>query len=256
MKPKDGSLPETHPKNLAELEKKICETAEAAVQSYNTALYALKNYNLDVQKVVENSVEDLDPQIWTSLKAKREAKDKAVKEAESSAEQAVQYVNKLKLLVSKKDFEASSVTKDQIKHNIQKVQDDINQAKKELDQERKLTNITDKYWHQIQEARQHFASELETLFPNVKIEEKQLHVDETDFDLFVLHAYKSALFYQKELAKLETVIDTKLQQAVENARRGNAELLVDAQLLCAVEKERRQIQECYRLQVMYLILIL
>lgn len=250
MKPKDSDLPDTSIKNLADIEMKIGESASTAVQAYNSALYALKNYNLDVQRVIEDSVVDLDPKIWDSLKSKRETKDIAIKEAETRAAEAVQYINKLKILLNKKDFEASNTTKEQVKHNIQKVQEDITKAKKEFEQERKISDITDKYWSRVQQARKFFAEELETLFPTIKIEEKKLHVDASDFDLFVLHAFSNVLFYQKELAKLETISDAKLQQAIDGARRGgNTELLTKAQIQQQLEKEKRCIEDCYEKRV-------
>lgn len=197
MKPKESDLKDTSIKNLAEIEKKIGESASVAVQAYNSALYALKNYNLDVERIIEDSVVELDPKIWDSLKTKRETKDNAIQAAETSAAEAVQYINKLKLLLNKKDFEASDTTKEQVKHNIQKVQEDINKAKKELDQERKISDITEKYWARVQEARRYFSQELETLFPTVKLDEKKLHVEESDFDLFVLHAFTNLLFTKR-----------------------------------------------------------
>lgn len=121
VKPTDADLPDTHPRNMADLERKLVESAKVAVQAYNSALYALKNYNLDVQKVVESSIDSLDPQIWTSLRTKRDAKDKTLKEAEEAAAEAVQYVNKMKNVVAKKQFESSDTTKEQVKYNIQKV---------------------------------------------------------------------------------------------------------------------------------------
>lgn len=252
MKPKESDLRDTSLKNLADIEKKIGESASIAVQAYNSALYALRNYNLDVERIIEDSVTVLDPQIWDSLKTKREVKDKTLKDAETSAAEAVQYINKLKILLNKKDFEGSNTAKEQVRHNIQQVQDDIAKAKKELEQELKLSNITEKYWARVQEARKYFAQELETLFPTINLDEKKLHVDESDFDLFVLHAFTNVLFYQKELAKLDTISDARLQQAVDTARRGNAEVLTRAQIQQELNKEKRRIEECYEMRVSFL----
>lgn len=251
MKPRERELPDTHPKNLAEIERNVGDYASKAVQAYNKAVYALRNYNRDIQEVIEQTVDRLDPDLWASLRAKTLVKNKALDEAELAAAEALQYINKLKLLISKKEFEGSDSVKEQVKHNIQKVQDDINNAKKELEEEIKVSNITEKYWVKVEQARKHFAEELETLFPAVKIDERKLKIDEEDLDLFVLQAYSNVLFYQKELSKLETITDSKLQDALQAARKGDVETLTKAQLDLQLEKDRRRMQECFQLQVRF-----
>lgn len=249
VKPTENILPDTHPKNLSEIEKNVADYASQAVQAYNKAVYALRNYNRDIQEVIEQTVDRLDPDLWGSLRSKTLVKNKALEEAEVSANEAVQYINKLKGLISKKEFEGSESVKEQVRHNIQKVQDDINAAKKELDDEIRISNITEKYWAKVEDARKHFAQELETLFPSVKIDDKKMKIDEDDLDLFVLHAYSNVLFYQKELSKLETLTDAKLKDALEAARKGNVETLTKAQIDLQLEKDRRHMQECFQLQV-------
>lgn len=249
VKPKERELPDTHPKNLAEIERNVGDYASKAVQAYNKAVFALRNYNRDIQEIIEQTVDRIDPELWQSLRTKTLVKNKALEEAEVAAAEALQYINKLKLLISKKEFEGTESVKEQVRHNIQKVQNDINSAKKELEDERKVSNITEKYWAKVEEARKHFAEELETLFPSVKIDEKKLKIDAEDLDLFVLQAYSNVLFYQKELSKLETITDTKLKDALDAARKGNTEVLTKAQLDMQLEKDRRRMQECFQLQV-------
>lgn len=249
MKPKERELPDTHPKNLAEIERNVGDYASKAVQSYNKAVFALRNYNRDIQEIIEQTVDRIEPELWQSLRTKTLVKNKALEEAEVAAAEALQYINKLKLLISKKEFEGTESVKEQVRHNIQKVQNDINNAKKELEDERKVSNITEKYWAKVEEARKHFAEELETLFPSVKIDEKKLKIDPDDLDLFVLQAYSNVLFYQKELSKLETITDQKLKDALDAARKGNTEVLTKAQLELQLEKDRRRMQECFQLQV-------
>lgn len=212
-------------------------------------MYALRNYNRDIQEIIEQTVDRIDPDLWSSLRTKTLVKNKALEEAEIAAAEAIQYINKLKLLVSKKEFEGSESVKEQVRHNIQKVQDDINNAKKELEDERRVSNITEKYWAKVEEARKHFAQELEILFPSVKIEEKKLRIEPDDLDLFVLQAYSNVLFYQKELSKLETITDSKLKEALDAARKGDVEVLTKTQIEHQLEKDRRRMQECFQLQV-------
>lgn len=83
----------THPKTLAQLEAQICDSAKNAIAFYQKALVTLRDFNKDVEQVVERSVERLDPTIWNSLKKKTEIKNEYVKEAEQNA---IDAMNKLK----------------------------------------------------------------------------------------------------------------------------------------------------------------
>lgn len=148
-------------------------------------------------------------------------------------------------------FEASQATKELIKNNIAKVQEDIEKARKELEAEQKVGSVAEKYWDKVEKARLHFSEELESLFPNIDLSKKQLSVTTEDLDLFVLHAYAHVLYYQKELAKMETVMQEKLYAAVEAAKRGGGDVLTNAQICEALEQEKRRLSLCFQQQVSY-----
>lgn len=136
-----------------------------------------------------------------------------------------------------------------IRSNITKVQDDIQKAKNELETQQKLGSIAERYWDKVEKARQYFSEELESLFPNIDITKKKLSVTDEDLDLFVLHTYAHVLFYQKELAKMETLMQERLQAAVETAKRGGGEFLTTAQVCEALEQEKRKLNLCFQQQV-------
>lgn len=136
-----------------------------------------------------------------------------------------------------------------IRSNIAKVQDDIENAKNEFETQQKLGSVAERYWNKVEKARQYFSEELESLFPNIDISKKKLSVTEDDIDLFILHTYSHVLFYQKELAKMETVMQERLQAAVEAAKRGGGEFLTTAQICEALEQEKRKLNLCFQQQV-------
>lgn len=146
-------------------------------------------------------------------------------------------------------FEAPDSTKQIIRSNITKVQDDIEKAKNELETTQKLGSVAEKYWDKVEKARQYFSEELESLFPTIDISKKKLNVTEEDLDLFILHTYAHVLFYQKELAKMETLMQEKLHAAVEAAKRGGGEFLTTAQVCEALEQEKRKLNLCFQQQV-------
>lgn len=139
-----------------------------------------------------------------------------------------------------------------IRNSITKVQDDIEKAKHELDTEQKLGKVAEKYWDKVEKARQYFSVELESLFPNIDITKKKLSVSEEDLDLFILHTYAHVLFYQKELAKMETILQEKLHDAVESAKKDGGEYLSKAQICEALEQEKRKLNLCFQQQVNFL----
>lgn len=151
-------------------------------------------------------------------------------------------------------FEASDATKAMIRTSITKVQDDIEKAKHELENEQKLGQIAEKYWDKVEQARQYFSVELESLFPNIDISKKKLSITEEDVDLFVLHTYAHVLFYQKELAKMETIMQEKLRDAVEAAKKGGGEYLTKAQVCEALEQEKRKLNLCFQQQVLFCVI--
>jgi mitofilin len=251
--PSEVSVPETHPRNLAELEEKICEAATEAVNAYNKAIYDLRVYNQEVNSIIDQAIEKVPPPQWETLKAKTKEKNESIKLAEKKAGEAAQNVTKLKALLSKPNFEASAATKEMVNINVEKVQEDIEAARSQYEVEKRMGNVTDKYWEKVQKARQHFCEELESLFPAIDIYNKKMEVNETDLDLFILHAYSLVLYYQKELAKAETVAHEKLQVALETARKsGSGEPLNLAQICEALEEERRKLTLCFQKQCLKL----
>ncbi|KAF5284305.1 hypothetical protein FQA39_LY04598 [Lamprigera yunnana] len=242
-RPKQIILEETHPKKILEIEKNLGETAAATVLAYDAALCALKNYNNDVQFIVENSVDTLDTKIWNSLRKKTQDKEATLNIAEQLVKDTECYIRQLEDILADTRVCATDVIKQQAHLNIEHVREDLAKAKKELDDYRKQTNLTDKYWNKVEEARNHFIDEIEILFPGINIQDKRLNLQGGELDLFILHAFSNVLFYQKELYKLQILEQKKVKQALENARKGNKELLTDTQIEQLVEQEKKCLQQ-------------
>lgn len=244
--------PECDTKLLAQLEQNICDSATEAVNAYNKAIHVLLSYNQDIEYILDEAVNEVNPDIWESVRRKTKSKNECIRRAEEKALAAVRDVNKLKDLISKPDFNAPENTKTIITNNISKVQDDIEKAKKEFEAELKHSSVNEKYWDKVEKARKNFSEELEILFPNVDISRRKLVVNEEELDLFILHVYANVLFYQKELAKMETILQSRVDQAVESARRGGLEPLTMVQICEAVEQEKRRLTICFQQQVLKL----
>lgn len=105
-------------------------------------------------------------------------------------------------LIDEPMLEAAAHMKTAARRNIRKIMDDVDEAKKKYTDELKNGNVTERYWKQVQTARENFNEELQILFPNINIHDKKLSVNEEAFDLFVLHMYHKINNLQKELEKL------------------------------------------------------
>ncbi|XP_075232277.1 inner membrane mitochondrial protein mitofilin isoform X2 [Lycorma delicatula] len=235
----------THPQTLVELEENIGNAAQIAIKNYNDAICVLRDHADEIYNLVETSVEKVDPKIWPQIKAKSEEKEKLVAEAEMNAKVAEKSIHKLKASIENPKLIAPDEMKERAKKNMQKILSDVAEARKAFEKERTKASVTEKYWSKVEEARKHFSEELEILFPNVRLSDKQLKLAEGEIDLFILYAFQNILFYQKELSKLETVVDLKLKQALEHSKAGDPELVksaVDAE----IEKEKRKIQEDFQ----------
>lgn len=179
---------------------------------------------------------------WEAINQQTKARDEAIQNAEKEAKHAVRDYNKLKDLLKKTEFDVKESVKIQALRNIEEIAVDLKRAKEELEEEKKRSSVTEKYWKKVLEARKHFSDELGILFPETNIEEKKLHIGEGDLDLFVLHAMAKVLYYQKELKKLETVGGERLNKALEQAKKGGAEVLSTEQICAEVEKEKRLLE--------------
>lgn len=235
-------LRDTDPRNLLELETKIGEAVSVAIKALNTAKYAIQNYNNSVEQVLLESTHRLDASVWNSIKEKGQLRGEALKKAEDAEAEANVHIKKLRELLNKKNFKAPAEIIERAKVNIQFLVEDLNKAKKQFQDEMKSIDLTNKYWSKVRESREHFAKELEVLFPNVNFDQKKLHINEGELDVFMMHAVTKVLHYQKQIAELETVHNARLDKAIEQARRGNAELLTTEQICAELEKERRKLE--------------
>lgn len=89
---------EVVPKSYPELETKIEATVTTAVAEYNKAISVLKIYNNEVKRAVDESIDRLDNNVWTSLKNKTNAKNSSVSTAENAAQEARETLREFEII--------------------------------------------------------------------------------------------------------------------------------------------------------------
>ncbi|XP_069695469.1 MICOS complex subunit Mic60 [Periplaneta americana] len=245
-------LPETHPKNLADLESKISTLAIATVAAYGDATNAIKDYSKNIYAIIDSSVQNLDPDVWEKLKKLIERKDEAVVKAEKNAKEALQNIEKMKNILKGGLDNVSGEILEKANRNVERIMTAVTEAKEELDEARRNARVTEQYWDKVEQARKFFEQELQLLFPGIKLSEKQLRIDEGELDLFLLHAVSTVLYYQKELKKLETITDARIRKALDKVGPGSEAEVILAKITAELEKERRALESEFQKKVLQL----
>ncbi|XP_011068733.1 PREDICTED: MICOS complex subunit Mic60 isoform X3 [Acromyrmex echinatior] len=231
------------PQNLIELETYCGEAAGKAITAYQKAVYALQEYNQDVAKVIENAGTTVSGVVWQRLKEATEKRKQTVQQAEEHAKDALDSLKHMYNSIDEPVLEAAAHMKTAAKRNIRKIMDDVNEAKKKYTDELQSSNVAERYWKQVQTARENFNEELHILFPNINIYDKKLSVSEEAFDLFVVHMYHKVNNLQKELEKLRTVNETKVKAALRTAGEDVSQEKLDALICLEVNRERLELED-------------
>ncbi|KAG5317823.1 MIC60 protein, partial [Pseudoatta argentina] len=231
------------PQNLIELETYCGEAAGKAITAYQKAVYALQEYNQDVAKVIENAGTTVSGVVWQRLKEATEKRKQTVQQAEVHAKDALDSLKHMYNSIDEPVLEAAAHMKTAAKRNIRKIMDDVNEAKKKYTDELQSSNVAERYWKQVQSARENFNEELHILFPNINIYDKKLSVSEEAFDLFVVHMYHKVNNLQKELEKLRTVNETKVKTALRTAGEDASQEKLDALICLEVNRERLELED-------------
>ncbi|CAB0009432.1 unnamed protein product [Nesidiocoris tenuis] len=163
-------------------------------------------YTAQVNAMVEDSVEKQDPKIWPELRKKSQAKDQSVQRASEVASAAEANLKQLSRDLMDSNIQGSDDEKKQSRIKLKESLKKLVDARDEFNREKNLANVTNMFWSLVQQAREHFQDELGTLFPNFSITDKQMKLAEAEMDLFILYAFQTILYYQKELTKLEVSI--------------------------------------------------
>jgi mitofilin len=223
-----------------ELIKSIEIAATFAIQEYNKAIKVLKTYNDEVKRVVDDSVENMDQNMWSHLKNKTASRDSFVESAEKAAEEARSRIR----LIRENLYRNNNLTADDIEKvqtTISNISQHLDASKRELVNAKDMTQIGEKYWKKVENARNYFVDEIQSLFPGINLAEKKLNLSKEDLDLFIVHAYSHVLAYQKELQKLQTEGDVKLKRAIDSLISDDSNQQLRDQVDYMVEQRKREL---------------
>lgn len=229
------------PTDVLELEKAVEIAAALALKEYNKAIGILENFNNDVRVVVDRAIEGADNSLWVTLKNKTSARDTSVAAAEKAAYEALAKIEKCEVVLGNTVDAKNQDQVAAIRQKIKSFTDHINNVKDELYKVKDSAKVSEKYWRNVERARNYFIDEIESIFPGINMADKELNLSKEDLDLFIMHAYAHVLAYQKELQRLQTDGELRLKRAIENFRANNPTEANKAQVEYLLEAEKRQL---------------
>lgn len=229
------------PKTFDDLQKDIDVAAQIAVKEYANAVKILKEYIEDVQTVVDRIIENADHKLWSTLKNKTSARDTAVEAAERSAQAAKSHIDKLEKLLSTFGKQVSPEVLENTKRSILNTTNQLNKSKDELYDAKDSAKSSEKYWKKVEEARNYFVDQVQSLFPGVDLSSNKLNLSKDDIDLFILHAYSHILAYQKELQRIHTDGETRLRRALDALKGEDQTEAINRQTEYLLEKEKQKL---------------
>lgn len=214
-----------------------------------------------MKRIVDEAVEKLDMNAWSSLKNKTSARDLAVEAAENAAQSARETIRKIWLRLrswflilnfsfdratGKLELSIGTVSKDtpvdvveKLRNNIRVLSDHLNTAKEEMYTAKNSAKTSEQFWKKIESARNYFIEEIESLFPGVNLKDNDLNLSKDHLDLFIIYAQSHMLSYQKELQKLQDEGDARLKRAIDALRGDDSTESIKSQLEYYLEKEKR-----------------
>lgn len=229
----------SQPFRFVDLEKDIEVAAQIAVKEYANAIKILNEYTEDVKTVVDRAIEQSDHSVWSVLKNKTAARDTAVECAERTAQAAKAHIDKLEKHIRSVGQSVAAEAIERTQRNILVITDQLNKSKDTLYNAKDSAKLSEKYWKKVEEARNYFVDQIQTLFPGVDLSAKNLQLNKDDIDLFILHAYSHVLAYQKELQKLNTEGEVRLRRALDALRGEDQVEATNRQLDYLLEKEKQ-----------------
>jgi len=226
------------------LEGSIKSAANEALKLYNDAIALVQDSGKEIIDLIDKSVEKIDQKAWNQIRKQLEENKKVLDEVESKMKTAGEKVKQFTSLLK-----SANLPEETIK-NLKKLETSVINAKVKLeDLKNSRIGASSKYFNKIEEARKHFSEELTTLFPSIRLSDKQLKLSEDEIDLFLYYAVQKLLYYQKELNKLETLTSQRLKKAIQDS--DNASLIQES-IDIEVDKARRKIKEDFDQKVLEL----
>ncbi|XP_060833624.1 MICOS complex subunit Mic60-like isoform X2 [Rhopalosiphum padi] len=234
-----GIKTEKDTSNFTKIKSEATLIINEVSNSYSEALDALKSYYELANGTVNNVSHKHNTIILKKLQKASLEKDELFQTARVNAHEARKRLDQMQYSLddSKNDF--TNEEKETIKNNIMKLKTEIKTLEKNFETEKEDLLLFNKYNGQVMNIRKQFSEELQSLFPHVRLDDKNLKLTDAEFKVFVDYITQKLMFYQNELFKQEIIGEEQVNDVVHALKNGKPEA-IDKVLGFQVEKNRRR----------------
>ncbi|XP_025194019.1 MICOS complex subunit Mic60-like [Melanaphis sacchari] len=225
--------------NITKIRSEATLLVNEVSNSYSEALDAFKNYYELVNGIVNNVSNKHNTIILKKLQNVSLEKDELCQTAKVNAQEARKRLDQIQYSLDDSKNNFTNEEKETIKNNILKLKLDIKTLEKNFETDKDNLLLFNKYNGQVMNIRKQFSEQLQSLFPHVRLDDKNLKLTDAEFKVFVDYITKKLMFYQNELFKQEIIGEEQVNDVVRALKNGNSEA-IDKVLGFQVEKNRRR----------------
>lgn len=225
--------------NLTRIRSEATLIINEVSNSYSEALNALKNYYELVNGTVNNIPQKHNSITLEKLQKVSLEKDELFQTAKVNAQEARKRLDQMQYSLDDSKNDVTNEEKEIIKNNIIELKMKIKNLEKNFETEKDDLLLFNKYNGQIMNIRKQFSVELQSLFPHVRLDDKNLKLTEAEFKVFIDYITQKLMFYQNEMLKQEIIDEEQVNDVVHALKNGNPEA-INKVIGFQVEKNRRQ----------------
>ncbi|XP_071792906.1 MICOS complex subunit Mic60-like isoform X2 [Asterias amurensis] len=217
--------------DLAAYEAIIDATANISSQLTHDAIKAQKTAALRTTEHRERLKEAMDESQsdtkdkrdqWGRVVEAAEAKIQALKVADDYSQAARMELEKLQVVINeskeiKSKLPSSQIVTDATKH-LNDMTYDLDSATAEVVKAQSESNILKEFHELIQESKEQFTKELESLMPEVKLGEKDNKLTEDELNSLIAYGHRRIEQLQHQLAELLTMEQQHIEKALEKQK--------------------------------------
>lgn len=207
--------------------------------SYSEALDALKNYYELVNGTVNDVSHKHNSGFLKKLQKVSLEKDELFQTAKVNAQEARKRLDQIQYSLDDSKHNVTNEEKETIKNNIMKFKMEIKTLEKNFESQKDDLLLFNKHNGQVINIRKQFSEELQSLFPHVRLDDKNMKLTDAEFNVFVDYITQKLLYYQNELFKQEIFGEEQVNDVVRALKNGTPEA-IDKVLGFQVEKNRRK----------------
>ncbi|KAL4142397.1 hypothetical protein QTP88_004864 [Uroleucon formosanum] len=204
----------SHKYTLEELETEIIKKSSLCVSALKTATTAIKEYSENVYKLIDNTTENIDPNLGVKLQILEDRKNIVYNNAYEDVKTYRKEISENQKLLSNSTFEVNPDKLAKTMHRTNEALEELNNFRIILENEEHKLGYIKKYKSNISEAQASLRDEFESLFPGSDITQHKINVNNNDFDIFLLYALKKLNYYKNNLSKQEATLDRKINNAM------------------------------------------